>query len=147
MADSILYRYDNWYNEIIRLVKINNKSNLVTVTFIIIDNFHQNITPTHIKNRRNIDKTIMSDSEIITFSIVGELLTIDSEKAWFGFCIKNLRDLFPKFCTRTRFHRTRKSLFKVVDEIRKEINKFLNYQYDQYRIMDSMTIPVCKFGS
>lgn len=127
-------------------ILINDLKDFVTVTFVIIDDFYQKVTSTHIKNRRNIDKAIMSDSEIITLSIVGELLTIDSEKAWFGFCTKNLKDLFPKFCTRTRFHRTRKSLFKVVDEIRKEITKFLNYQYDEYRIMDSMPIPVCKFG-
>lgn len=94
----------------------------------------------------NIDKAIMSEIEIITLVIIGELLTINSEKNWSGFYIKNLKDLFSKFCTRTRFHRIRMSLFKVVDEIRKEINKFLNYQYDQYRIMDSMSIPVCKFG-
>lgn len=42
----------------------------------------------------------MADSEIIT---LGGLLTIDSEKVWFGFCTKNLRDLFPRFCTRTIF--------------------------------------------
>jgi len=41
----------------------------------------------------------MSDSEIITICIVGELLTIDSDKAWLGFCKKNMRDLFPKSVT------------------------------------------------
>lgn len=75
----------------------------------------------------NIDKAIMSDSEIIIVSIVEELLTVDCEKAWLVFCINNLEDLFPKFCTRTRFHRKRKYLFELVDEISKEINKFLNY--------------------
>ncbi len=38
---------------------------------------------------------MLSDSEIITISIVGELLTIDSEKAWHNFCSKNLGDKFP----------------------------------------------------
>ncbi|WP_066827715.1 IS982 family transposase, partial [Clostridium tepidiprofundi] len=69
-----------------------------------------------------------------------------SEKAWFGFCSKNLIDLFPKFCTRTRFHRIRKSLFKVMEQIRNELTRILDYQYRQFRIIDSMPIPVCKFG-
>ncbi|NFF41897.1 IS982 family transposase, partial [Clostridium argentinense] len=124
-------------------ITINNLKDFITVIYVIIDDIYQKVTPAYIKYRRNIDKAIMSDSEIITLSLVGELLTIDSEKAWFGFSRKNLRDLFPKFCTRTRFHRTRKSLFKVVEVIRKELTSFLNYQHDQVRIIDSMPIPVC----
>lgn len=89
---------------------------------------------------------MMLDSEIITLSLIDELLAIDSEKAWLGFCRKNLTDLFPRFCTRTRFHRTRKSLFKAVEVIRKELRSFLNYQHNQVRIVDSMPIPVCDFG-
>ncbi|ARC83138.1 transposase DDE domain protein [Clostridium argentinense CDC 2741] len=127
-------------------ITINNLKDFITVIYVIIDDIYQKVTPAYIKYRRNIDKAIMSDSEIITLSLVGELLTIDSEKAWFGFSRKNLRDLFPKFCTRTRFHRTRKSLFKVVEVIRKELTSFLNYQHDQVRIIDSMPIPVCAFG-
>ncbi len=88
----------------------------------------------------------MSDSEIITLSLVGELLSIDSEKSWFSFCTRNLGDLFPKFCTRTRFHRTRKSLYEVMEQIRQELTRFLDYTQEQYRIIDSMPIPVCKFG-
>jgi len=127
-------------------ITINNLKDFSTVIYVIINGIYQKVTPAYIKYRRNIDKAIMSDSEIITLSLVGELLTIDSEKAWFGFSRKNLRDLFPKFCTRTRFHRTRKSLFKVVEVIRKELTSFLNYQHDQVRIIDSMPIPVCAFG-
>lgn len=125
---------------------ISNLKDFIAVTYVIIDDIYQKVTPVHIKNRRNIDKAIMHDSEIITLSLIGELLTIDPEKAWFGFCLKNIRDLFPKFYTRTRFHRTKKSLFKVIEEIRKDIILFLNYKYEQYKTVDSMPIPVCKFG-
>lgn len=97
-------------------IEINNLKDFITVIFVIIDDFYHKVTPAHIKNRRNIDKAIMSDSEIITLSLVGELLSIDSEKSWFSFCTRNLKDLFPEFCTRTRFHRTRKSLYKVMSK-------------------------------
>lgn len=101
--------------------EIENLKDLITVVFVIIDDIYNKVTPTHIANRCNIKNSIMSDSEIITISIIGELLTIDSEKAWFGFCKKNLRDLFPKFCDRTRFNRTRRNLHSIIDEIRKEL--------------------------
>ncbi len=53
----------------------------ITVAYIIIDDIYQEVTPTYIKKRRNIKDSILSDSEIITIAMVGELLTIDSEKA------------------------------------------------------------------
>lgn len=127
-------------------IEIDNLKDFITVTFVIIDDFYHKVTPAHIKNRRNIDKAIMSDSEIITLSLIGELLSIDSEKFWFSFCTRNLNDLFPEFCTRTRFHRTRKSLYKVMEQICQEITYFLSYDNQQYRIIDSMSVPVCEFG-
>jgi len=118
----------------------------VIAVYVIIDDIYKRITPANIRNRRNINDSKMSDSEIITIGIVGELLTIDSEKAWLGFCKKNLKDLFPLFCERSRFNRTRRNLQAVIGEIRKEICKVMDAVYQDYRIIDSMPIPVCKFG-
>ena len=99
--------------------EIGDLKDFVTVSYVIIDDIYQKVTPTYIKNRCNINDSILSDSEIITISIVGELLTIDSENAWFGFCKKNMKDLFPKLCDRSRFNRTRRNLHAVIEEIRK----------------------------
>jgi hypothetical protein len=126
--------------------EIKNLKDFVTVAYVIIDDIYHKVTPTHIANRCNINTSVMSDSEIIAISIVGELLTIDSEKAWFGFCKKNMRDLFPRFCDRTRFNRTRRNLHAVIEEIRKELSKLTSYATEPYRIVDSIPIPVCKFG-
>ena len=89
---------------------------------------------------------MLSDSEIITIAMVGELLTIDSEKAWHSFCSKNLRDLFPNMCSRTRFNRTRRHLNQVIGLIRDGITKRLGFSNEPYGIVDSMPIPVCHFG-
>ena len=86
----------------------------------------------------------MSDSEIITISIIGELMTIDSEKAWFNFCKKNLRDLFPKFCDRTRLNRTCRNLQIVIEKLTKQNFFKLGYYQEPYRIVDSILFPVCK---
>ncbi|SNT22695.1 Transposase DDE domain-containing protein [Anaerovirgula multivorans] len=126
--------------------EIGDLKDFITVTYVVIDDIYQRITPTYIKERKNINESILSDSEIITISIVGELLTIDSENAWFGFCKKNLSDLFPSFCHRTRFNRTRRALHAIIEEIRKEITSMLGFNGNPYRIIDSIPIPVCKFG-
>lgn len=49
---------------------------------MIIDSIYKEVTPTSVINRRNIKDRNLSDSQTITSSIVGELLTIDSEKAF-----------------------------------------------------------------
>lgn len=126
--------------------EIGDLKDFVTVAYVIIDDIYQKVTPTNIRNRRNINDSILSDSEIITISIVGELLTIDSENAWFGFCKKNMKDLFPRLCDRTRFNRTRRNLHAVIEEIRKELSSLTELSDQPYRIIDSMPIPVCKFG-
>lgn len=84
------------YNHFIS--NINDLKDFIITVYVIIDDIYQRVSPASIRNRRNIGDSKMSDSEIITISIVGELLTIDSEKAWVGFCKKNLKDLFPSFC-------------------------------------------------
>ena len=126
--------------------EIGDLKDFITVTYVIIDDIYQKVTPTHIAKRCNIKDSILSDSEIITISIVGELLTIDSENAWFNFCKKNMRDLFPKLCDRSRFNRTRRNLHAVIEEIRKELSSLTKLAKQPYRIIDSIPIPVCKFG-
>jgi hypothetical protein len=62
-------------------IDIENLKDFITVSFVIIDDIYQEIVPDSVKNRRNINTSIMHDSEIITIALVGELLTIDSENA------------------------------------------------------------------
>lgn len=132
------------YNHCINSVE-DFKDFIITV-YTIIDDIYKRIAPKHIQDRRNKSKATLSDSEIITISIVGELLTIDSENAWYNYCKKNFNDLFPKLCDRSRFNRVRRGLHAVIDEIRKEIGRITALPDEHSRIIDSIPIPVCKFG-
>lgn len=91
----------------------NNLTDLFTSIFVIIDDIYKEIIPLKIKNRRNILESKLSDSEIITISIVGELLGIDSEKSFFSFLKREYKNLFPNMCDRTRFNRTKRNLHSV----------------------------------
>lgn len=126
--------------------KIDNLKDFFTVVFVLIDDIYNEIIPDSIKNRRNILDCKLSDSEIITISIVGEAATIASEKAWFDFVKKNYRDLFPNIGDRTRFNRTKRNLYKVILEIQKYLSNLPIFKHDDIRIIDSMPIPVCKFA-
>ena len=115
----------------------------ILVIFVLIDDFYQTDAPDSVKFRPNIEKALLSDSEIITIAICGELIGIDSEKAWFNFVKKNLRHLFPKMCDRTRFNRTRRNLLQVINLIFAKISSHLR---DDFLIADSFPLEVCKFG-
>lgn len=126
--------------------KIDNLKDFFTVVFVLIDDVYNEIIPSSIKNRRNISDSKLSDSEIISISIVGEAITVDSEKAWFYFVKKNFKDLFPNICDRTRFNRTKRNLYLVIKEIQKYFSRLPKFENDSIRIIDSMPIPVCKFA-
>lgn len=123
---------------------IKDLKDFIAIVFVIISDLYAKVAPTSVKKRKNIYKLKMSDEEIITIAIVGELMENDSERAWYNFCIKNLSDLFPNFCDRTRFNRIRRNLQSITNEIRKEINHMI--QPTEIQIVDSLPLPVCKFG-
>lgn len=77
--------------------KIEDLKDFFIVNFVLIDDVYNEIIPSEIKNRRNISDSKSSDSEIISISIVGEAITMDSEKAWFYFVKKTSKIYFLIF--------------------------------------------------
>lgn len=124
--------FQDYYN-----MRIENLKDFVTVIFVLVDDLYNEHIPEEIKNRLHKDTAILSDSEIITIAISRELLTIDSESAWHSFVQKNMKDLFPKTCERSRFNRTKRNLLLVIDEIRKQLNQYVKVFASNERIIDS----------
>ena len=118
---------------------------IVTV-YVIIDDLYSQYIPDAVCKRRNIQDAKLSDPEIITIGICGELVGIDSENAWFSFVKKNYRYLFPKLCSRTRFNRTRRALLQVTELIRQKLFSVFSIPCSQYFVVDSFPLAVCKFG-
>jgi len=80
----------------------------------IIADIYETVAPPEIKSRKGVGRMVMSDVDIIAIGILGELMTINSERAWYAFCCKNLRDVFPVFCERSQFNRIRRNLHAVI---------------------------------
>ena len=68
---------------------IQNFEDFILVVFVLIDDLYQTYAPVSVIQRRNVEQAKLSDSEIITISICGKLVGIDSEKAWFSFVKRN----------------------------------------------------------
>ncbi|MBD5460656.1 MAG: IS982 family transposase [Lachnospiraceae bacterium] len=57
----------------------------ILLVFAMIDDLNKQFVPASVSQRRNVSTAKMSASEIITLSICGEVISIDSEKAWYSF--------------------------------------------------------------
>ena len=125
---------------------IQNFEDFILVVFVLIDDLYQTYAPVSVTQRRNVEQAKISDSEIITTSICGELFGIDSEKAWFSFVKKNYKHLFPKIGSRSRFNRTRRALLPMTELLREKLLSECSMSYSQYFIIDSFPLKVCKFG-
>src|SRR5712692_4316888 len=91
-----------------------NQANLemvFTITYTLTDDVYKEIVPPAVENRPGPEPHL-SDSEVITISLVGEMV-LDSETAWVHFVQKNYRPLFPQLNERSRFHRRNKDLWVV----------------------------------
>ena len=118
----------------------------ILLVYTIIDDLYHQFVPSSVSQRRNVDTAKMSDSEIITLSICGELAGIDSENAWYSFVKRNYRHLFPRLCSRTRFSRTRRALLQVTELLRQKLTHSFPIPTSRYFVIDSFPLPVCKFG-
>ena len=84
-----MLEFNNYY-----IQEQENLTDLFTNIFVIIDDMYNEIITITVSNRHNIKDSKLSDSEIITISIVGEFLTIDSEKAFFSLLKREYKNLF-----------------------------------------------------
>ena len=125
---------------------IQNLEDFILVVFVFIDDLYHAYAPASVTQRRNVEQAKLSDSEIITISICGELVGVDSEKAWFSFVKRNYRHLFPKLCSRSRFNRTRRALLSVTELLREKLLGLCSIPSSRYFIVDSFPLPVCEFG-
>ena len=118
----------------------------ILLVYTIIDDLYKQFAPASVSQRPNVEAAKMSDSEIITLSICGELVGIDSENAWYSFVKRNYRHLFPKLCSRTRFNRTRRALLQVTELLRQKLAQSFPIPASRYFVIDSFPLPVCRFG-
>jgi len=89
------------------------------------------------------NKPKMSDCEIITLSLVGEAIGIDSENYLFGKIKSDHFHDFPNLIHRSRFNRRRRRLGDLIARLNDRISSLLNEGENIY-LLDSIPVPICK---
>lgn len=118
----------------------------ILTLYVIIDELYRRYAPPEVAKRRNILDAKLTDSEIITISLCGDLASIDSENAWYSFLKRNYRHLFPNLCSRSHFNRTRHALLQTTESLRQKLSSAFMIPCSRFFIVDSFPLAVCKFG-
>lgn len=98
-----------------------------------------------IKLRERGFKPKLSDSEIITIEIVGEILGIDANKEIWQYFSSNWKDLFSNLGSRANFVKQAANLWAVKQILQAKLSEQLNGFSDQLHMSDGFPIPICKF--
>jgi len=126
-------------------IKIITLEDLFIVCFVIIDDLYKRFIPDKVKHRPGLSP-ILSDSEIITIVIIGELFGMDVEIRWYTFVKQLYLHLFPKLNERSRFNRRRRDLSKVINLLRARLSEILSDPDDPWRIIDSFPVEIANWG-
>lgn len=84
----------------------------------------------------------MSDLEVVALSLTAEFMSIDSENSLFKQIDSNS---IPNLIERSQFNKRRRKLFLFSEEIRTKLASFF-LDFEDYFIVDSMPLEICKFS-
>lgn len=87
-------------------------------------------------------KQKMTDLEVVALSLTAEFMSIDSENALF----KQISTIeISNLIERSQFNKRRRKLFLFSEEIRTKLASFF-LDFEDYFIVDSMPLEICKFS-
>jgi hypothetical protein len=113
--------------------------------FCLIDDLYRLVAPDSVRHRPGAERMKMSDSEIITLSVMQEGKSNDSELSFHRLVLKDYHHLFPDLVSRSRYHRRRKDLMGVQREMLRELMRQARFAA-AWLIIDSAPITVAESG-
>src|SRR5215211_6895016 len=122
-------------------------ADLCTYVYVLVDELYQVLAAPH--DARPGPRSAFSDSEVITLTVVAELLGLDEESAFLRYLARNHPGLFPRLPERSRYNRRRRQLIEVTNRIRAGLMRLtlgqLTPEERELCVIDSLPVPVVGF--
>ncbi len=122
-------------------------ADLCTYAYVIVDERYQVVAAPH--DHRPGPAAELSDSEVITLTLVAELVEADKESRFLAYVRRNHLALFPKLPERSRFNRRRRALTEVTNRIRGALMQLVLGRLAPGEralcVIDSLPVPVVGF--
>jgi IS5 family transposase len=119
---------------------------IFAIIFTIFDDAYGEMVPRQFRTNWNKAKPKLSDSEIMTIAVLGEMLGFDSENAWFSFVKSNFSHLFPSMCGRETYIRRKQNLHESMLYMREYLTTLFITRDPSYSVVDSMPMKACHFA-
>jgi len=120
---------------------------LCTYVYVTVDALFQAYVQPH--DRRPGPHSQFSDSEVITLTLVAELVSLDDETVFLDYVARNHRALFPLLPERSRYNRRRRILGEAINTIRRHLLGWLLALLPPddrpLCVLDSLPVPVVGF--
>jgi hypothetical protein len=121
---------------------------LCTAVYVLVDDRYGVVTAGH--DHRPGPKGACSDSEVVTLTLVAELVGLDEETRFLGYVRRNHPTLFHHLPHRSRYNRRRHRLVEVTNRIRialaRDVLRQLTAEDQDLAVIDSLPIPVVGFA-
>jgi hypothetical protein len=127
------------------IIAIGSVEDLFTACFVVIDDLYRQWAPREVTQRPGPAPSL-SDAEVITIAVVGELFGLDVEARWYALVQHQFKALFPGVNQRSRFNRRRRDLWQVTHLLRYRLVEQMTNSYDPWRIIDSFPLVVANWG-
>src|SRR5215218_6633415 len=120
---------------------------LCTYTYVIVDELVQASVLPH--DHRPGPRSSFSDSELITLTLVAELVGLDDETVFLDYVARNHLTLFPLLPDYSRYNRRRRALGEATNTIRRQLLgvllALLPADERPLCVLDSLPLPVVGF--
>src|SRR3954468_8325298 len=118
-------------------------ADLCTHAYVLVDELYRLVAVPH--DQRPGPPAAFSDSELITLTLVAELLGLDAETRFLAYVRRNHLALFPLLPERSRYNRRRRQLIEVTNRIRGGIMarlwRVLAAEGHDLCVVDSVPVP------
>lgn len=121
---------------------------LCTTVYVLVDDFYQRYLAPY--DQRPGPRSRCSESEIMTLTLIAELVQMDEEDAFLDDVRRNYPMLFPSLPERSRYNRRRRALTYATNALRAQLQQriwaHLPADERDLCLIDSLPVPVVGFA-
>jgi hypothetical protein len=122
-------------------------TDLCTAVYVLVDDLYRAVVAPH--DHRPGPRSAFTDSEVITLTLVAELIGLDEETRLLAYVRRNHRALFPLLPERSRYNRRRRQLTEATNRIRGALADLALARLEPEErapgVIDSLPVPVVGF--
>jgi hypothetical protein len=116
-------------------------SDVFTIIYVLVDDWYQTKGIKLLQGKPG-PKPIFTDSEVITLMLAQDYIPYPSETQYLEFIRANFLDLFPKLVDQSQYNRRARSLYLLVEELRRYWITKKGWHNHTCYIMDTKPVPV-----